>query len=119
MRGPVPCAWELQAATSQLLAFGSYRGAFKLVDAATGMGLPLALPPGAYPDGGSPGGFFRCEGGICLSYAMPSGDTASSAVRFAGGLVSLGPAPTRRESRWCAHVGLPVPREVCDATGDP
>jgi hypothetical protein len=112
----MPCPWELQIATPKLLGFGSMRGGLQAVDAVTGRILTVPLPQGAYPDGLSPGGFFRCEGEVCISYNKGQGETGASQLILQNQALTAKVLPAVPEEReWCVVAGLPVPRELCGA----
>ena len=115
----MPCPYALQASTRRLLGFGSMRGGFVLVDVVAGRLVTVPLPPGAYPDGLSPGGFSSCGGGeLCISYtSSANGDNGMSAVRMNGAKLTtrVRTKEADPDDAWCELAGLPVPKAVCAA----
>jgi hypothetical protein len=125
MASAVPCEWELQAFVGRLVGFGSMRGKCKVIDALTGVDLPIVLPKGAYFEGGSPSSLFVCgdDGDrICASYAQADQQIAVSALTLDRGRLTTSPAAKREdagEPSWCMVNGLPLPPAACASSVRP
>ncbi|MBL0220460.1 MAG: hypothetical protein IPQ07_42140 [Myxococcales bacterium] len=102
---PQPCAWELAAASPQLLAFSGLRGGTVIVDPSTGARLAYrGAPASVFPPEYATCGDTVCESSVLAADVAARGRLERSGATVTYRPIALAPAPT-----WCVEGDLLVP----------